>query len=138
VVFKIRGTKFPKIASRYGEWQLKENFRVLSTRVKENLYWSGLERSGNLRAFWPWKTQRPLGQLFDFFKCFVNCAYISNCLFVLLKTMVISSKNCHDNRHGSVVVSNNFPILLYTIYYVDVGFHFWNWRRQGMLHNPIY
>jgi hypothetical protein len=53
VVFKITGTKFPEIASRYGEWQVQENFRVLSTKVKENLYSSGLERSVNLRAFWP-------------------------------------------------------------------------------------
>ncbi len=53
----------------------------------------------------------------------MNRAYISNCVFVLLKTMVVSSKHRPDNRHGSVVVSNNFPILLYTIYYVDVGFH---------------
>jgi hypothetical protein len=69
------------------------------------------------------RTSGFLGQLFDFFKCFVNRAYISNWLFVLLKTMVISSEDCPDNRQGSVLVSNNRPILLYTIYYVHVGFH---------------
>ncbi len=57
--------------------------------------------------------KRLLGQLFDFFKCFVNHAYISNLLFVLLKTMVLSSKNCPDNRQGSVLVFNNRQILLY-------------------------
>jgi hypothetical protein len=59
-----------------------------------------------------------------FFKCFVNRAYISNWIFVLLKTMVLSSENCPDNRQGSVLVSNTRPILLYTIYYVHVRFHF--------------
>jgi hypothetical protein len=34
VVFKIRGTKFPEIASRYGEWQVQGNFRVFSTQRK--------------------------------------------------------------------------------------------------------
>jgi hypothetical protein len=56
-----------------------------------------------------------LGQLFDFFKCFVNHAHISNWLFVLSKTMLLSSKNCPDNRHGSVLVTNNRLTLLYTM-----------------------
>jgi hypothetical protein len=37
--------------------------------------------------------------------------------------MVLSSENCPDNRQGSVLVYNNRPILLYSIYYVNVGFH---------------
>jgi hypothetical protein len=63
------------------------------------------------------KKKRLLGQLFDFFKCFVNHAYISNWLFVLLKTMLLSSKTCPDNRQGSVLVSNNRQILLYICRY---------------------
>jgi len=59
------------------------------------------------------KKKQLLGQLFDFFRCFVNHANISNWLFVLLKTMLLSSKNCPDNRQGSVLVSNNHQILLY-------------------------
>jgi hypothetical protein len=53
--------------------------------VKENLYSTGHEEM----EIWELsyherlgKKKRLLGQLFDFFKCFVNCAYISNWLFV--------------------------------------------------------
>ncbi len=93
--------------------------RVLCWGLKENLYWTGhedletWELSDNERVG---KNQRFLGKLFDFFKCFVNRAYISSSLFVLLKTMVISSENCPDNRQRSVLVSNNRPILLYIMY----------------------